>query len=33
MGSVLIDQIQTIRALGNQVGGTNLADQAQQWNV
>ena len=32
MGGVLVDQIQPIRALGNQVGGPDLADQTQQRN-
>jgi len=32
MGSMLIDQIQAIRTLGNQVGGANLADQTKQRN-
>ena len=33
MGSVLVNQIQTIRALCNKISSPNLSDQTQQWNV
>ncbi len=33
MGGVLVDQVKSIRAFGDQVGGADLADQAQQRNV